>query len=97
MFLRREYLLIFLWVHLISQFLMWMDEGYYDFRWMADGWNWVVYVVYTTIIFGCAAGCYRFAFRNKRRAALAIGVSVFLGFFTMTVLLLALWYGKGSG
>ena len=29
---------------------MWMDEGYYDFRWMSDGWNWVIYFVYTTII-----------------------------------------------
>ena len=97
MFRRREYLLIFLWVHLISQFLMWMDEGYYDFRWMAEGWNWVIYFVYTTIIFGCAAGCFRIAFRNIQRRTLAVVASVFIGFFAMTLLLLTLWYGNGPG
>ena len=66
MYRRREYLLIFLWVHLISQFLMWMDEGYYDFRWMADGWNWVIYFVYTTLISAFGIAFYRVAFGNSK-------------------------------
>jgi cation transport ATPase len=36
---------------LITLFLFYIDEGYYNFRWMADIGNWIVFVVYATVIF----------------------------------------------
>ena len=45
---------------------MWMDEGYYDFRWMSDAWNWVIYFVYTTIITAFSIAFHRLAFGNSK-------------------------------
>ena len=88
MFRRREYLLIFLWVHLLSQIFMWMDEGYYDFRWMADGWNWVIYFVYTSLIAAFSIAFHRSAFRKSKGSGMKIAASVFFGFVLMAGLLL---------
>jgi len=35
---------------LITQFLFFIDEGYYDFRWMANLGNWLVYLLYFIIV-----------------------------------------------
>ncbi|MGX7666445.1 hypothetical protein [Flavobacterium pedocola] len=37
---------------LVAQFLFFIDEGYYDFRWMEDAGNWLVFAVYFVVIFG---------------------------------------------
>lgn len=90
----RKYLLILFWVHLVSQFFMWMDEGYYDFRWMSDGWNWVIYFVYTTIITAFSIAFHRVAFRNSKGSGLKIAASVLFGFVLMTGLLLLLYMNR---
>ena len=36
---------------LIVNFLFFIDEGYYDFRWMHDAGNWFVFGIYCLIIF----------------------------------------------
>lgn len=35
---------------LISQFLFFIDEGSYDFRWMTNAGNWLVFVFYFMIL-----------------------------------------------
>ena len=35
---------------LISLMLFYIDEGYYDLRWMTDIGNWIVFVVYFSVI-----------------------------------------------
>ena len=37
---------------LISQFLFFIDEGFYDFRWMMSWENWVIFAIYFLILFG---------------------------------------------
>ena len=37
---------------LISQFLFFIDEGFYDFRWMMSWRNWVIFTIYFLILFG---------------------------------------------
>lgn len=81
-----------LWVHLISQFLMWMDEGYYDFRWMSDGWNWVIYFVYTSLIYVLSFGAYLLLFRKSDQfASWKILTSATTGFGVFGVILTALY------
>ncbi len=70
---------------------MWMDEGYYDFRWMSDGWNWVIYFVYTTLIAAFSIAFHRATFRNSKGSVIKIAGSVFFGFVLMTGLLLLLY------
>lgn len=70
---------------------MWMDEGYYDFRWMSDVWNWVIYFVYTTLIAAFSIAFYRLAFGKSVASKLKIAVSVIFGFVLMTGLLLLLY------
>ncbi len=36
---------------LLVNFLFFIDEGYYDFRWMSMWGNWVVFVIYNVVIF----------------------------------------------
>lgn len=38
---------------LITLFLFFIDEGYYDFRWMAHPGNWVAFLIYFLPIFLC--------------------------------------------
>lgn len=68
-----------------------MDEGYYDFRWMADGWNWVIYFVYTTIIIAFSIAFHRVAFGKSIGSVMKIAASVFSGFVLMAALLLLLF------
>ena len=70
---------------------MWMDEGYYDFRWMSDGWNWVIYFVYTTLIAAFSIAFHRVAFRNSSGSRIKLAASVFFGFALMAGLLLLLY------
>ncbi|WP_442787595.1 hypothetical protein [Flavobacterium suncheonense] len=37
---------------LVTQFLFFIDEGFYDFRWMKDIGNWIVFTVYFIVLFG---------------------------------------------
>ena len=70
---------------------MWMDEGYYDFRWMSDGWNWIIYFIYTTLIAAFSIGFHRIAFGTASASRLKVAVSVVFGFVLMAGLLLLLY------
>lgn len=36
---------------IIVMFLFYIDEGYYDFRWMRNVGNWLMFVVYLALVF----------------------------------------------
>jgi len=36
----------------ITLFLFYIDEGFYDFRWMLNIGNWIVFLVYVAAIYG---------------------------------------------
>ncbi len=46
----------FLITNFITQFLFFIDEGYNDFRWMKQPGNWLVYLIYISVIFGVLFG-----------------------------------------
>jgi hypothetical protein len=52
---------------LVTMWLFYIDEGYYDFRWMREAYNWIWFLVYAGGIWGVQmlAGKYLF----KRYAA----------------------------
>lgn len=43
---------------LITMSLFYIDEGFYDFRWMASIGNWFVFVIYASVIFAFQALIY---------------------------------------
>lgn len=47
----HEVLILGVSAFLITMFLGFIDEGYYDFRWMTDIWNWVILGIYGVAIF----------------------------------------------
>lgn len=49
--IRTHLLLPFLSALGIVMFLFFIDEGYYDFRWMGDPGNWIVFGLYMGIMF----------------------------------------------
>ena len=34
-----------------ANLLFFIDEGYYDFRWMLKPWNWVIFFIYSAFLF----------------------------------------------
>jgi len=36
----------------LTLFLFYIDEGYYNFKWMLDAGSWVVYFLYVVVLFG---------------------------------------------
>ena len=40
----QNYLLLAFSSILVTMFLFFIDEGYYDFRWMRDGGNWLIFI-----------------------------------------------------
>ncbi len=48
---KSELLPAFIAAFLIVMILFFVDEGYYDFRWMADWGNWFVFGIYMLIFF----------------------------------------------
>ena len=48
----------------ILLFFFFIDEGYYDFRWMADAGNWVVFFIYFIVLFPVQLGISEFILRK---------------------------------
>lgn len=56
---RSAYGRIFLASLSITMFLFFIDEGYYDFRWMKRVGNWIPFVIYLSLIFGLITGIWQ--------------------------------------
>ena len=64
---------------LISQFLFFIDEGFYDFRWMMSWGNWIIFAVYFLILFGLLLLINKVLkiFRVNTKALLGVNLLVF--------------------
>jgi hypothetical protein len=76
----------FLAALLIVLFLFYIDEGYYNFRWMMDWGNWFVFGLYMLIFFPIQWAISHFAFRRlegwkKLAAMVGIGLPATFVFF----------------
>jgi hypothetical protein len=81
-----------LWIPFISAllivlFLAFIDEGYYDFRWMTDAGSWVAFGVYTAIFFGIQALIYNFALRGLKGVMKNL---IMLGVITPAIMMMIL-------
>ncbi len=64
--------------------LFFLDEGYYDFRWMLDGGNWIAFMIYSCSLF---LGQYtlnllmgRLHFKLKGVTVVSLGLALGLAF-----------------
>ncbi len=76
---------------LITLFLFFIDEGYYDFRWMMSWGNWIVFVMYLILLFPVQWVISHFLFRKfqgtqKALLMLGIGIPITLALFYWIVL-----------
>ncbi len=81
---------------LIVNFLAYIDEGHYDFRWMRDPGNWAAFGLYTAVIFGLQLFCHeiilkRYSYPGKTVLAIFGGpvllLLIILGFIGIAKLL----------
>jgi putative effector of murein hydrolase len=78
---------------LITLFLFYIDEGYYDFRWMNEPGNWLAFLIYATVIFLGQLLFFKVLFRNYQGGAktiLSIICGSILGIFLLVMIFYAL-------
>lgn len=88
--IKRERFFYLINAFLITQLLLFIDEGYYDFRWMKNLGNWIIFLLYTGVIFGVQSF---FAFvvlrhfisRNARLAGIIGGTILMIAILTATL------------
>jgi uncharacterized protein YqgC (DUF456 family) len=72
----RNYVMPLIVALLVTQFLFFIDEGYYDFRWMKSIGNWIVYIIYTAFLFGGQMLIRRLFFRRSGGKGFTVLVSI---------------------
>jgi hypothetical protein len=70
--------------------LFFIDEGYYDFRWMLQAGNWIVFVLYMVILFPVQWLISRFLFQ-KQTGATKIILDAIIGIIISLVAILWLF------
>ena len=76
---------------LITLFLFYIDEGYYDFRWMKEPGNWLAFVLYITAIFLSQVLFFKLLFRNYQGASKTT-LSIICGSVLGILLLVLVFY-----
>jgi len=87
-------IILFISAICITLFLFFIDEGYYNFKWMASGMNWLIFVIYATVIFLVELLLFKLFPRKYQDSGLALWVvigMVLLGIFYLIVTLWANW------
>lgn len=82
-----------LFIPLISAFLIvmyfaYIDEGYYDFRWMADAGNWIAFAMYMAVFFAIQWSIYKYVLGFLKTPLRQI---LMLAVVTPGVAMLVLW------
>ncbi len=70
---------------IMTLFLFYIDEGYYDFRWMQDGGNWLAFIIYVVILFAAQEFLYYIiskVFRSPVPKVVIIIAGLILGIWT---------------
>lgn len=73
-------------------FLFYIDEGYNDFRWMKDPGNWIIFVVYVSIITGTLILCDYMFFERLNNFLLRIFLTTVCGMVGGVMLVVGLLY-----
>lgn len=74
---------------LLTSFLFFIDEGYYDFRWMLDPGNWIVFIIYCMVLFAIQMLFFELVFRNYRgRGKLLLSLAG--GIFAISLFLISI-------
>ncbi len=79
----------------ITLFLAFIDEGQYNFNWMAELGGWIAIAIYTAIIFGVQYLVFKalgYFFKRANRLFLSVLVGGGLGFFVTVGITMALSY-----
>lgn len=66
---------LFLTISILLTFLLcYIDEGYYDFRWMKDWGNWIAFAIYVGVMYAMQELLYK-ALKHKV-AAIILGITL---------------------
>ena len=77
---------------LVTMWLFYIDEGYYDFRWMREAYNWIWFMVYVGGIWGVQMLAGKFLFKRYTTweqvilnivLGIPAGVILIIGVFTL--------------
>lgn len=87
---RRDYeiLIPFVSALFIVLFFSFIDEGYYDFRWMTDPSGWLAFGIYLAVFFALLSLVYNFGLTFLKGATKNL---VMLGVITPGLIFLILW------
>ena len=66
----------FLSTVVVVNILFFIDEGYYDFRWMADLGNWLAFAIYFAVLFLAQFGLDRLLSAIKTPAKVSISIVI---------------------
>jgi len=78
----RDLNILWLFAALVTLFLFFIDEGYYDFRWMKSLGNWLFFVLYCMILFLAELLFYKLILKNlsgNNKIALSVLGGILLG------------------
>lgn len=81
---------------LITSFLFFIDEGYYDFRWTKNPGNWLVFFIYAAPIFLLELLSYSVFLKRYNQGAGKLALSVFIGTTLGLMLVMGIIFGAKS-
>lgn len=84
----KELFIYFLNSFLITNILFFIDEGFYDFRWMTNAGNWIIFFVYLSMIAGVQilfsqVILNRFIEQRKRITSVVLGTIFIISFLVL--------------
>ena len=88
---RNDVVLHLLISFIFTNFLFFIDEGYYDFRWMHDPGNWIVFGIYAGFMWLFSWLFAHFVLR-KYTLGLRITLSALLGISAALILLIGVFF-----
>ncbi|MBL7765436.1 MAG: hypothetical protein JNJ58_05050 [Chitinophagaceae bacterium] len=75
----------------LTMYLFYIDEGYYDFRWMLQWGNWIACIIYVSVIAGLLILFNQLLWRSKQSLA-AVSMKSLLSTFILIVLAMMLFH-----
>ncbi|REJ80840.1 MAG: hypothetical protein DWQ44_04780 [Bacteroidetes bacterium] len=90
----REWQIYLLISLLITLFLFYTDEGYYNFNWMKDPGAWIAFVVYAFSIFAAQLASALLFNKLKLKGGIRILVSSFAGIIAGIIFVISLIFTR---
>lgn len=72
---------------MITTVLFYLDEGYYNFNWMGNPGNWMMFILYSGIFFSCQVLVSKFIFKRHLGMNNTIS-SILVGGVTVAILII---------